>query len=98
MGFFGNLKDKMKAKAVEKMLEKQMGQLPPEQKEAVMSVIEKNPEFFESIAKEIEQEIKKGKPQIAAAMSVMRKHQAELQKKMMEAMGGNPIMKDRNLR
>ena len=98
MGIFSNLKKKVKDKAVEKMLEKQMGNLPEEQKQALMGMMEKNPEFFENIAKEIEVEVKNGKSQIAASMSVMRKHQAKMQQLMMESMGGDPRMKDRNLR
>jgi len=98
MGIFSNLKDKIKGKAVEKMLEKQMGNLPPEQKEALMKMVEENPDFFENIAKEIEEEIKKGKSQMSAGMMVMRKHQAKMQQMMMASMGGDPRMKDRNLR
>jgi proteasome lid subunit RPN8/RPN11 len=98
MGIFNNLKKKVKDKAVEKMLEKQMGNLPEEQKQALMGMMEDNPEFFEDIAKEIEREVKSGKSQMAASMSVMRKHQAKMQQMMMNAMGGDPRMKDKNLR
>ena len=79
------------------MLEKQMGNLPPEQKEMVMKMVEDNPEFFENIAKEIEQEIKNGKSQLVAGMSVMRKYQSKLQEMMIKNMG-DPKMKNRNLR
>ncbi len=98
MGIFTNIKDKVKGKAVEKMMERQMKNLPADQREMMMKLIEDNPEFFENIAKEIEQEVKAGKSQMAAGMSVMRKHQAKLQQLMMNSMGGDPRMKDRNLR
>jgi hypothetical protein len=49
----------------------------------MMRAIEKDPEFFENIAKEIEQKVKEGKSKNAASMEVMRKHQGELQKLMM---------------
>lgn len=75
-----------------------MKNLPPEQKEAMMKMMEDNPDFFENIAKEIEEEVKKGKSQMVAGMSVMRKHQAKMQEMMMNAMGGDPRTKDRNLR
>jgi hypothetical protein len=91
-----NLKDKAKGKAIEKMMEKQMKNLPEEQKAALMGMFEKNPEFFENIAKEIEAEVKNGKNQMAAAMGVMRKHQAKMQQMMMESMG-NPRANNRNL-
>ena len=74
---------KMKDAAVKKMMEKQLKNLPPAQREVVMNAITNNPEFFEKIAKEIEVETKNGASQMAASMKVMRKHQGELQKVMM---------------
>lgn len=90
--------DKMKGKAVQKMFEKQMKDVPEDQRNALMSMMEKNPEFFENIAKEIEEETKKGASQMAAGMKVMRKHQGKMQQLMMESMGGNPMMKNKNLK
>ena len=49
--------------------------MPKEVQDRLVSAIDKEPAFFESIAKEIEMEVKRGKPQAAAAMAVMRKHQ-----------------------
>lgn len=88
----------VKDKATHAMLEKQMKNLPEDQKAAMMAMIEENPDFFENISKEIEQEIKNGKSQMVAGMSVMRKHQTKMQEMMMKSMGGDPRMKDRNLR
>lgn len=65
-----------------KMLERQMKDLPPEQKEMMIKVITENPAFFEGIAKEIKQKTKEGKSEMTATMEVMRKHQSELQKIM----------------
>lgn len=90
--------DKMKGKAVQKMFEKQMKDVPEDQKKALMGMMEKNPEFFETIAKEIEEETKKGTSQMVAGMKVMRKYQGKLQQLTMESMGGNPIMKNKNLK
>jgi hypothetical protein len=90
--------DKMKGKAIQRMFEKQMKDVPEEQKKALMGVMESNPEFFENIAKEIKEETKKGTSQMAAGMKVMRKHQGKMQQLMMESMGGNPRMKNSNLR
>jgi len=78
-GFIGGLKDK----AVEKMLEKQLAQVPPAQREMLMNAIKKNPEFFERIAKKIKEEEKRnGGNQMAASMKVMRENQGELMKVM----------------
>lgn len=67
---------------MKKMLEKQLKNLPPEQRDKMIAVISDNPEFFQKIAEEIKEEQKKGKDQMAATMVVMRKHQGELQKIM----------------
>jgi hypothetical protein len=57
--------------------------LPKEQQEALQAAVEKNPELFTKIAKEIDQLKKQGKPEMYAALDVMKKYQKELQ----EAMG-----------
>ena len=67
---------------MKKMLEKQMKDLPAEQRNQMIAVISENPEFFQNIAKEIKQKQKEGRDQMAATMEVMRKHQGELQKIM----------------
>jgi len=57
-----------------------MKDVPKEQREQVFGMIEKNPDFFENVAKEIQDEITKGKDQMTATMKVMQKHQEELKK------------------
>ena len=61
------------------MLKSQLGNMPKDQQERILEVVEKNPELFQKIAKEIKEETASGKDQMAAAMSVMRRHQQELQ-------------------
>jgi len=62
---------------------KQLAQVPPAQREMLMSAIKKNPEFFEKIANKIkEEQDKNGGNQMAASMKVMREHQGELMKIM----------------
>lgn len=74
---------KIKDKAVEKMLEKQLGQLPPAQRDMIMTAVNENPDFFKKIADEIKAEEKGGSSQMVASMKVMRKYQGDLQKIMM---------------
>ena len=69
------------------MLEKQLKNLPPEQQEAIMKAVKSNPKLFEQIAKEIEEEKKKGVNELYAGMTVMKKYQSQLQ----TAMGGQKI-------
>lgn len=75
---FGKAKNFM----MKKMLERQLKSAPAEQREMIMSLLENNPELFEKIAKEMQDEMKSGKNQMAAAMKVMPKYQAEIQKAM----------------
>lgn len=63
---------------MKKMLESQLKNVPPEQKELIMKAVEKNPELFEKIAKETEAKVKEGKNQVYAALEVMKKYEKEL--------------------
>lgn len=53
--------------------------LPKDQADMLQSMVEKNPELFSTIAKEIEVLKKSGKPEMYAALDVMKKYQKELQ-------------------
>ncbi len=76
MGFF-------KKFVMKQAIKSQMKGVPQAQQDMMMSAVEKNPQFFEDIAKEIEQRVKEGKSKTEASMEVMRKHQDELRKLMM---------------
>lgn len=66
-----------------KLMERQLKNVPKDQADKIMLMVEKNPKLFEQIAKEVEEKKKNGVDQFTAMMSVMQKHQGEL-KKMME--------------
>ena len=53
--------------------------LPKDQQALLLAAVEKNPELFTKIAKEIEEVKKTGKPEMYAALDVMKKYQKELQ-------------------
>ena len=72
---FGKAKNFM----MKKLLERQLKNAPAEQREMILTMLDKNPELFEKIALEMQAEMKKGKDQMSAAMKVMPKYQAELQ-------------------
>lgn len=76
MGFFKNF-------IMKQAIKSQMKGIPQQQQDLILEAIDKNPDFFENMAKEIEQKIKEGKSQTAASMEVMRKHQDELRKMLM---------------
>ena len=73
---------KVKNYAVKKMVQSQMKNAPPEQQEMIMAMVEKEPELFQKIAKEIKAEEAKGASQTAAAMKVMPKYSAQIQRAM----------------
>mgnify|MGYP000920146423 CR=1 FL=1 len=75
MGFFKNL-------AMKQMLKSQMKGVPEAQQEKILDAIEKNPQFFEDIAKKVQQKVSEGKDQMSATMEVMRENQDELRKMM----------------
>jgi hypothetical protein len=78
--------DKAKQFMMRKMLERQLKNAPPDQRELVMTMLEKDPKLFEKIATEMQAEIKAGKSQMQAAMKVLPKYQSELQKIMGDKM------------
>lgn len=67
---------------MKKLLQHQLKSVPEAQREQIMTMVEKDPELFEKIAKEIQEEVKKGKDQMAAAMIVMPRYQEQLRKIM----------------
>ncbi len=70
---------KMKTFAMKKLLESQMKNVPEDQKEMIMTMIEKDPKLFETIAKEMQAELKSnGNNQMAAATKVLPKYQKEI--------------------
>lgn len=62
-----------------KMVQSQTKNMPKDQQEMILTMVEKDPQLFQKIAKEIQAEVKKGKTQMSAAMTVMPKYKAELQ-------------------
>lgn len=53
--------------------------LPKDQAEMLQAAVDKDPKLFEKIAKEIDELKKAGKPEMYAALDVMKKYQKELQ-------------------
>ena len=53
--------------------------LPKDQQELILKIVEANPELFEKIATEIKALTDQGKPEMYASFEVMQKYQKELQ-------------------
>ena len=73
MGIFKNflLKQALKAK---------MKDVPEAERERILALMEKNPDFFKKIGEEVQKRVKAGQSEMSATMVVMREHQSELQK------------------
>ena len=64
---------------MKKLLESQMKNVPEDQKQMILEMLEKDPQLFEKIAKEMQAELKSnGNNQMAAASKVLPKYQKEI--------------------
>ncbi len=68
----------MKTFLMRKMLASKMKGVPQAEQDKLFDMIEKNPDFFEKIGLEVQEEMKKGKDQMAATMEVVRRHESAL--------------------
>jgi len=65
---------------IKKAAERQLKDMPKEQQDMIMKLLENNPDLFMKMSKEVEHKIKKeGKDQMLAMMEVGKKYQKELQ-------------------
>jgi uncharacterized protein YneF (UPF0154 family) len=69
----------IKSFITKKLIQSQMKNVPQEQQEMILAMVEKHPELFQKIATEMDARIKKGEHQMFAMMEVMKKYQGELQ-------------------
>lgn len=61
-------------------LKAKMKDMPEGQREQMLALMEKHPDFFKKIGEEIKRRTKAGQSEMAATMVVMRENQAELQR------------------
>ncbi|HUC89147.1 MAG TPA: hypothetical protein VMR49_03925 [Candidatus Paceibacterota bacterium] len=69
---------------VEKLIRSKMKDLPKNQQDMFIKLIEENPELFKKISGEIKALTKSGMSEMTASMQVMRKYQAEIQRAVMQ--------------
>lgn len=67
---------------IRKLAERQLKDMPAEDREKVLKLMENNPELFEKIAAEVAEKVKGGMSQTDAAMQVMRSHEVAIRKAM----------------
>ena len=63
-------------------MKSQLKNVPESEQEMILDMVEKNPDFFENIAAELQEGLKSGKDQQTVAMEIMQKHKSELAKLM----------------
>lgn len=63
---------------VRKLIESKMKDVPQDQREMIIKMIEKNPEFFQKLVEEIQTEISSGVDQMEATMNVMKRYESKL--------------------
>lgn len=89
---------KIKQAAMKKLIKSQMKNVPADQQQMIMELVEKEPELFQKIAKEMQAELKtNGNNQMAATMKVLPKYQTQIaaamspdmRQKMMQMAGAN---------
>lgn len=61
---------------------KQLKGMPKDMQDKVIALVEKNPEFFEKMAKEIKERTDKGEDKMMASQAVAMRYQQELMKMM----------------
>ncbi|MEO8637300.1 MAG: hypothetical protein ABI430_00160 [Candidatus Taylorbacteria bacterium] len=65
---------------MKKMVESKLKDVPAEEQMKIMAMLNKNPELFMKVAKEIKEKMDKGADQMTASMEVMKTHEQELRK------------------
>jgi len=65
-------------------LKHKMKDVPVEQRDHLMALMEQNPDFFKKVGEEVQKKIKGGMSEMAATMVVMREHQSEFKKLMVK--------------
>jgi hypothetical protein len=63
---------------MKQLMKKQLASLPQDQQDMIITMIEKNPDFFMKIAHDIQEKVKGGMSQQQAMMLVMKQNEGEL--------------------
>lgn len=59
-------------------MDRQLKDVPEDQKEKIMKLIEEKPELFQMIAMKAQEKMKQGKSQMDAVMEVVKENESEL--------------------
>ena len=64
---------------IKKAVQSQLKNVPKDQQDMILKLVEEHPELFAKIASEVKSLTKSGKSEMVAMMEVMKKYQGELQ-------------------
>ncbi|MDB5265854.1 MAG: hypothetical protein JWM39_567 [Parcubacteria group bacterium] len=68
---------------LQQAMKMKMKDVPPEQRDQLMALVQKDPELFKKIGEEVDRRVKKGgEDQMKATMEVMKKYRTELSQLM----------------
>ena len=67
---------------LKRMLSAQLKDVPKQERDKIVAVVEKNPRLFQSLAQKVQEKTKAGVEQRTAIMEVMREHENELRNLM----------------
>lgn len=59
-------------------MKSQLKGVPEDQQEMLLDLVERNPAFFENLAKEMQEGLKSGKDQQTVMLEIMNRHKDEL--------------------
>lgn len=67
---------------MKQLVKRQMKDMPESEQEAILTMIDKNPDLFMKVAKEVDEKVKGGMSQQQAMMMVTKAHEKELKDAM----------------
>lgn len=68
-----------------KIIQSQLKNLPEKEQGMILTIVEKDPEFFMQIAKEVQDKMKEGKDQMGAVQEVLTNHKVKLTELLKES-------------
>ena len=74
----------IKSFMTQKLMERQLKNLPEGQRVAFMKMFKENPELFEKIGEEIKQKKKEGQDEMLASVFVMKKYESQIRALLMK--------------
>ncbi|MCC7004767.1 hypothetical protein IT397_02510 [Candidatus Nomurabacteria bacterium] len=63
---------------MKKMIKAKMKDIPEAEQDRILEIMEKNPDFFQTLAVKVQEKIAQGKNQMTAVMEVMKENQEKL--------------------